>query len=120
MPLNIATTIIMTNPISTAVISRIILKEKMKYYDVISLISSLIGIIIITNPFQSTENQTVEQKNYFIGVCLGLSGIICMGFTNVFMRYMREGVHYSLSPFWFSCSCTLISPIAFTITNANQ
>ena len=51
MPLNVTTCILMTGPIPVAIFARIILKEQMSKYDIICMISSFIGILIINNPF---------------------------------------------------------------------
>ena len=120
LPLNIATLFVMMTPISVAVVARIVLKEEMKYYDIISTVSSLVGIIIILDPFKDTEIETQKDRDYFTGTCFGISAVLCIGFISVFMRYMRDGIHYSLSPFWFSCSCTLLSPIVHAITRSNS
>ena len=31
------------------------------------------------------------------------------------MRYMREGIHYSIGPFWFAAGCSFWSPIVHSI-----
>ena len=56
MPISIANCIFSTWVIYLAFMARIFLGEKLKYYDIIALITSLIGVVLINNPF-SNEKQ---------------------------------------------------------------
>ena len=51
MPVGIANCIFSTWVIYLAVMARIFLNEKLKFYDVIALVTSMIGVFLINNPF---------------------------------------------------------------------
>ena len=44
---------------------------------------------------------------------LGAVAIICM-------RIMRDGIHYSIGPFWFALGCSIWSPIVHMIQLSNS
>jgi len=44
-----------------------------------------------------------------------LSSAIAGAFAGVVMRHMREGIHYTISPFWFSAGCSFLSPLMFVL-----
>ena len=53
MPVSTASCIFFTCPIWTALLAFFFLKEKINKYDIIQIISSFIGSLIISNPFES-------------------------------------------------------------------
>lgn len=53
MPVSTASCIFFTCPIWTALLAFLFLKEKINIYDVIQIVSAFLGIIIISNPFES-------------------------------------------------------------------
>jgi len=62
MPLNLATSIIMTSPIATLVLTRFMFKEQLTRYDVLSIITSFIGVLLIINPFKEQEAENEEGR----------------------------------------------------------
>ena len=44
-----------------------------------------------------------------------LSGTFLGAFVSVCMRYMREGIHFAIGPFWFSAGLCLWSPLVHSI-----
>jgi len=50
-----------------------------------------------------------------------ISASVFNGSVAICMRYMRTGIHYSLSPFYFSVSCAIIAPFMYSLnTNWNN
>jgi drug/metabolite transporter (DMT)-like permease len=56
MPVSTASCIFFTCPIWTAVLALIFLKEKINKYDILQIFSAFVGILIINNPFGSSED----------------------------------------------------------------
>jgi drug/metabolite transporter (DMT)-like permease len=116
MPLNLANCLLMTGPIPIAIAARFILKESMTKYDIASMFMSLAGIFVINNPF-AEELDPTKAHNYWIGTMYALSALLANSIICLAMRHMRDGIHYTISPFWFSSGCTFISPLmqAYTL-----
>jgi drug/metabolite transporter (DMT)-like permease len=55
MPVSIGTSIFFSLPVWSTIFSYFLLKEKIGILDIISLISSLIGMLLINNPFADTN-----------------------------------------------------------------
>jgi len=117
----------MTSPISASIFASCILKEKMTKYDVLCLICSFSGVLIIIDPFNVFKAETLDEsdgiKKEYDYVKGGLFGIVASFFGGVIaicMRYMREGIHYSLSPFWLSIACAIHGPILHSLTTTES
>jgi len=78
------------------------------------------GVLVINNPFEShaevehavaqgTHNYT--KVDLLIGSLFSLSGAIGGSMAVLCMRYMKVGIHYSISPFWFASGSAFWSPI---------
>ena len=70
--------IFFSNCILTVILARIFLNEKFTYYDVFSLLSAFLGVLIINNVFgaESTDKEEIEKhSNYLFGTFL----ILCSG-----------------------------------------
>jgi len=90
----------------------------MTKYDVLGMVMSFAGIVIINNPFADEQNKDVQKANdYWTGTLYAGSTLFASGFIALAMRYMRDGIHYTLSPFWFSSGCCFLSPFMFVLTS---
>lgn len=123
LPVSIAISIFMMLPIFTAILARIVLKEQITKYDILSIICSFSGVIMINDPFgisagEATDEAAADetQHNYLIGTLYCMVG--CIGASCAFtcMRYMKDGIHASISPFWFAIGCTFLSPLMYSFT----
>ena len=98
------------------------MKESLTIFDILSVFTGFSGILLINfNPWEKpdlSENKHKEnqKKEYLIGTMFALIGALGAGFAAIVMRYMKEGIHYSISPFWFASGCCFFSSIVFTIT----
>ena len=116
----------MTSPISASLFATCVLKEKITRYDVMSLVCSFTGVIIIINPFSSnstqipTTNEAAKEYNYVKGGLFGIMASFFGGLIALCMRHMRDGIHYSLSPFWLSIACTIHAPIMHSLTTTSS
>ena len=132
LPISTAACIFFTGPIWTALIAVFYLKEPLSKSDVIALVAAFAGVLLINRPWES-NNVTEEQANAInslntgsssmqdtkiytssdkiIGTLYALSGALGAALAFICMRIMRNDIHYSVSPFWFSIGCTFLSPI---------
>ena len=126
MPVAIANCLNQLAPIVCSFYGYLILNEKLSKWDVIGFIVAFTGVIVLNNPlnFGMDDDKLVEvDKNkriyspheLFIGTLWAISGILLGGFVSICMRYMREGIHFSISPFWFAAGCSFWSPIFHSI-----
>ena len=116
--MNIATCILMTENIVVAIFASIILREPLSKYDFLSSVISFAGIVIINNPFVSVQDQDLQKAHdYWIGSLYAGSTLFAGGFIALAMRYMRDGIHHTLSPFWFSSGCCFLTPFMFIATS---
>ena len=118
LPVSVATCLVQTNPIWTALFGFVFLKERITKYDVFSIASAFMGVLIINNPFSSKQkaaisNETDEisllkdvkvytTEEKFRGTLISLVGTCGASIAFTCVRYIGKNVHYSLSPFWFS------------------
>ena len=115
MPLSTSSCIFFTLPIWATILAHFVLSEKISKLDVIQLILSFTGVIIINNPFDTHESDgkpLYSNLDLLIGSAFSLSGAIGGSMAVLCMRYMNKGIHYSISPFWFASGGTFMSPIA--------
>ena len=123
MPLSITRCILMTGPIPAAFLAQYFLGEQMTKWDIITIASSLVGVMLINNPGNilnlEVQDDASKKHNYFVGTMYCLSTVIIGGAIPLLMRYMRKNIHYTISPFWFSSGCTFLSPLMYTIFAAN-
>ena len=121
MPLSTSSCIFNTLPIWATILAHFVLNEKITKYDIIQLILSFVGVIIINNPFDAhnmvSENGTPLYSNLdlLIGSAYSLGGAMGGSIAVLCMRYMNKDIHSSIGPFYFATGGTLLSPIAHSV-----
>ena len=113
--------------ISTAIIGRIIIKEKLTIIHIFSGVLSLIGVVFVLRPeFLFIKNQSLTNSSIFssrnhknnehiqIGVVCAVLGAICFGFSNILTKKLgMNKVHYSVVLFF---PCFLGLPISAAVS----
>ncbi|MBN3284172.1 S35G1 protein, partial [Polyodon spathula] len=106
MPLADATVIMFSNPVFTAILAWIFLKEKCTIWDFVFTIFTLTGVILIARPpflFGSrTEGIEGEYTNHMKGTIAAFAGAVGAAFTFVVLRKMGKSVHYYLSVWYYA------------------
>ena len=110
LPVSVATCLMMTHPILTAILSRFLLDEQMNWVQIFSLIVSFLGVLVLTDPVHASSNIS-SDNSVIIGTIFGLVSAMGASGASVCMRMMNKGIHFSVSPFWFASGCTFVSPI---------
>ena len=132
LPVSIAGCIFHTIPIWSALLAYIFINETLQIYDIISIFTAFVGVLIINNPWsdQADQQQQLESGSFIdtkvyttrdtiIGTTFCIVGAIGASSAFLCMRIMRGDIHFSISPFWFSIGCTFLSPI-FSASQMSQ
>ncbi|CAL8281726.1 unnamed protein product [Merluccius merluccius] len=106
MPLADATVIMFSNPLFTALLARIFLKEKCSLWDCFFTVFGLTGVILIARPpflfGQRLDGIEGNYTNHIKGTIAAFAGAIGAAFTIVVLRKMGKGVHYYLSVWYYA------------------
>ena len=113
MPVGLASTIFFTMPIWVVLIAYFLLKESITKYDILTLVTTFAGVVLINNPFEPQKEDA--ETNYLYGTIYALTGSLGGAAALICMRVMRKNIHYSISPFWFASGCAFWSPIVHMI-----
>jgi drug/metabolite transporter (DMT)-like permease len=93
-----------TNPMFTAVIAYIWLKESLTLIDWGAIFTSFAGIIIIENPWSLEEMAkkftTIQSRDDLIGSIAAITGAVFFAISLMQMRKMGKKVHFLLPPFY--------------------
>ncbi|XP_036428058.1 solute carrier family 35 member G1 isoform X1 [Colossoma macropomum] len=106
MPLADATVIMFSNPVFTALLAWIFLKERCTIWDVIFTVFTLTGVILIARPpfLFGGELSGIEGEytNHIKGTVAAFSGAIGAACTMVILRKMGKNAHYYLSIWYYA------------------
>ena len=64
---------------------------------------------------KATEKLTYSTRDILIGTLFALSGALGGACANITKRIMKNGINFSVSPFWFAAGCSFWSPIVHSI-----
>ena len=57
----------------------------------------------------------MSNHDFYIGTLWAMSNVLIGTIVPILMRYMRDGIHFSIGPFWFSAGLCFWSPILHTV-----
>ena len=117
MPVGVAACLFFTSPIWTAIFGYFWINESITKLEIFSVFMAFFGVILINKPWEksSESEEKHSDKDMLIGSIFALTGAMSGAFSILCMRIMREGIHYSLAPFWFASGCCFCSPIIHCI-----
>jgi drug/metabolite transporter (DMT)-like permease len=114
MPVGTAMVLISTQPIFCNILAAGLLNEKVKQLDVLALISSTFGVIMIVktqwvlkvfdhlDDYQHYENHHKKEFPFFeLGICLAVISAISSAYSYVWLRRIGKSVHSSVKPMMF-------------------
>ncbi|XP_041714443.1 solute carrier family 35 member G1-like isoform X2 [Coregonus clupeaformis] len=106
MPLADATVIMFSNPVFTALLAWIFLKEKCTIWDCIFTVFTLAGVIMIARPpfifGARIEGIEGDYTNHLKGTIAAFGGAIGAACTFVILRKMGKSVHYYMSVWYYA------------------
>ncbi|CAI2376730.1 unnamed protein product [Moneuplotes crassus] len=90
------------NPLITAILTYFILKETRICRDILYLIGTFGGIIVINLARIGEKGVSDSENNYLKGLLLTLVGLIFRSSAPVAIKHISKYVHSLCSPFYFS------------------
>ncbi|XP_072523250.1 solute carrier family 35 member G1 isoform X2 [Salminus brasiliensis] len=106
IPLADASVIMFSNPVFTALLAWIFLKERCTIWDFIFTIFTLTGVILIARPPFLFGGQILGIEGNYInhikGTAAAFAGAIAAACTMVILRKMGKNVHYYLSIWYYA------------------
>jgi len=126
IPLSLASSIFYAAPIVTSILSYFFLGEKLSKLEVISIFSSLFGVILLSNPellFPSMKKESegsieeADHKYDIYGVLLALCGTFFSGSVYVATRFYSNSVHPTVTTFTYAGFMALVSFLAILATD---
>ncbi|KAM5142323.1 solute carrier family 35 member G1 [Mantella aurantiaca] len=106
MPLADATVITFSSPAFTCIFACIFLKEKCTLWDIVFMVFTITGVILIARPpflFGSNNNGLEETySEHLKGTIAAVASAICASLTLVVLRKMGKSVHYLLSIWYYA------------------
>ncbi|XP_064780292.1 solute carrier family 35 member G1-like isoform X3 [Oncorhynchus masou masou] len=106
MPLADATVIMFSNPVFTALLAWIFLKEKCTIWDCVFTVFTLAGVIMIARPpfifGARIEEIEGDYTNHLKGTIAAFGGAMGAACTFVILRKMGKSVHYNLSVWYYA------------------
>ena len=80
------------------------------------MIFAFVGVVVINDPFGSSEMDQDKKGDFLIGSVFATSGALAASLASLCMRYMTD-IHYSISPFWFATGGAAWSPFLFVLSS---
>ncbi|XP_078343970.1 solute carrier family 35 member G1-like [Oculina patagonica] len=111
MPLADARVIIYTSPVFTAILGRIFLKEPVSKFDVIAMVLSIGGVVLIGRPtflFGSLGTST-SSKQAWVPTLVAVCAAIVTAFSIILTRKMSQEVGTRVVVFYFALVGSIIS-----------
>ncbi|XP_019901873.2 solute carrier family 35 member G1 isoform X2 [Esox lucius] len=106
MPLADATVIMFSNPVFTALLAWIFLKEKCTIWDCVFTVFTLAGVIMIARPpfifGARVEGIEGDYTSHLKGTIAAFGGAVGAACTFVILRKMGKSVHYFLSVWYYA------------------
>jgi len=109
-PISLATTLTFTSPIFTSTFAYFLMGEKLSKYDVLNIISWVIGLLLITSPFGDIKGNT-SVYGVLIGTCAAVT--VAGSFTMV--RYVAINFHFLIPMFYYWLATTAFAPVAYLV-----
>jgi drug/metabolite transporter (DMT)-like permease len=105
--LAIATTLIFTSPIFTAVFGKIFLEENVNRWDIANMVSSVFGIMLLFDPFNMTQSDNATLK----GVVFGILAAFFIACNSIVIWKVNADFHPGVSIFYSNIATTFGSSI---------
>ncbi|XP_025018123.1 solute carrier family 35 member G1-like isoform X1 [Tetranychus urticae] len=100
-------------PVFVALLAYIFLKEPFGFFEVISIVVTIAGVITISKPsfIPIFGNQTESLKGeHMEGLLYALGGALTFACSNIFLRKLQK-TSTEITSFWFSMACIILGVI---------
>ena len=118
MPLADARVIFYTSPVHTAILGRIFLKESISKFDVIAMLLSIGGVVLIARPtfLFGSHREASGSTQVWIPAILAVVGAIGAAFSTILTRKMCQEVGIRVVIFYFFLVGSIVSFAASIIS----
>lgn len=99
IPLSLWTLIASISPLMIGILAYLLLGEAITRLKVLAVIGAFVGVYILT--LHKDENYQ-KGEHYTLGIILVSCTCMAITFVALLTRVLNKGIHYILSPFWFS------------------
>lgn len=110
--------IFFTNTLMIPFFALCILKEPLRKQDIIAIIISFVGMILIIQPFKTDSLESVEGESFWdsfkyelVGIVFALLGAVSGALAIIFNRKVSQELHFTVVAFWYVSSNVLLCPI---------
>ncbi|XP_056385435.1 solute carrier family 35 member G1 [Hyla sarda] len=121
MPLADATVITFSSPAFTCIFACIFLKEKCTVWDIVFMLFTITGVVLIARPpflFGSHDSLDEEYSNHMKGTIAAVASAVGASLTIVVLRKMGKSVHYLLSIWYYAIIGLIECVIALFVIGA--
>lgn len=122
MPLADATVITFSSPAFTCIFACIFLKEKCTVWDILFMLFTITGVILIARPpfLFGSRNEGLEEEysNHMKGTIAAVASAVGASLTLVVLRKMGKSVHYLLSIWYYAIIGLIECVIALSVIGA--
>jgi len=102
IPVTEFSVIMFTSPIFTLLLAWILLKESAGFYEVVMVLTTITGVMIVVNPVKIISSvHDVSTVNHIIGCSLAAVKAVLMAFSTIIIRRLKH-IHFSVLMFWQS------------------
>lgn len=111
IPVSIASCIFKMQVFFAAILGHFFLKEYISCLDVFFMLIAFGGALIVDNPVGDHDYES--NNDIMTGMTFAFVGAIGGSVITLLMRHMKEGIHFSVSPFFFAAGCVLMTPMCY-------
>eukprot|EP00171_Calliarthron_tuberculosum_P002442 IDg2442t1 len=104
-PLSAITSVMYLYPITTMLLSALVLGERINKRLAGAAAISFFGVGLVTNPTLSLQARTKEET---LGICLAVLCALCISVSIVSIRYMRTDVHFLVTMLVFAAAVIVV------------
>lgn len=113
----VAVLLLYTAPIYVALLSPLLLKERVTVLDMLALTLSISGILLAINPFNDYGITVPRNGDYVTGVFFGLVSGLSYGCSIMTMNYLKESYSATEQIYWStSVSLILLLPFGLSVS----
>ena len=91
--------------------AKCMLNEKIKKVDVVAILISFVGMILIVQPFKGSEVTKDEMTNDLIGIGLALFAAANGALSVIYNKQAASKVHHSKMTTYYTAANVVFSPI---------
>ena len=117
LPVGLTICLLQIQTVITAILCYFMEGETISKWDVVGIISSLTGVMVIYNPWKKYED---KDYNYSVGILLAICVAIAAGSNMSLLRYMKKDIHYTRGPLFFYTGGMFLSPLLHFFSKRNQ